>query len=221
MTQLKNAILVLKKVLIAGGAKLTEDSVWGPKTLKALEDRLAADAKIDAAPKVPPVQDTKTPIGNVTGINFDVHPWMDWMKKHEGGSEHDPIFNKFMSAFWKLSGLNYTTIEGASHAWCALTVNAALHESGYKGNGRADAVSFEKYGVACGFVKGAIIPMRHVGGSHHVTFFDHWADEKNKVAACLGGNQGDHLKISNFNLSGNSHGHDECVSGPRWPIKAV
>jgi hypothetical protein len=146
-------------------------------------------------------------------------PWMDWMKAHIGGNEHDKKFSDFMSNFWHLAGLGFTTISGATHAWCALTVNVALHESGYHGNGRADAKSFEKYGTPCEFKYGAIVPIRHVSGGHHVTFFDHWVDEKNKIASCLGGNQSDSLRLSNYNLSGNRNGHDECVSGPRWPIK--
>lgn len=208
---LQQALIGLQKALNAGGAGLVCDGVWGLKTKSALEKRLADDAKVRVSQGPPPKHSSTVPYADT--------PWMDWIKKLEGKSEHDSAFNKFMSKFWKMVGLSFKTIEGASHAWCALTVNAALVESGYKGNGSAAAASFESYGQECDYRYGAIIPMRHRDGSHHVTFFDHWVDEKNKIAACLGGNQGDMIKISNFNLSGNASGHDEC-KGPRWPVKA-
>lgn len=209
---LQQALIGLQKALNAGGAGLTVDGVWGPKTKGALDKRLADDAKLKKVEAPPPQTSHTVPDSNAT-------PWMDWMKKLEGKSEHDSQFNKFMSKFWKICGLSFKTIEGASHAWCALTVNAALTESGYKGNGSAAAASFESYGEPSDYRYGAIISMRHRDGSHHVTFFDHWVDEGNKIAACLGGNQGDMLKMSNFNLSGNESGHDECKA-PRWPVKA-
>lgn len=145
-------------------------------------------------------------------------PWMDWMKARDGWTEFD--HDHELSKYWPLVGLNYHTVIGAEHAWCALTVNAALHDTGYKPNHRADAVSFATYGTPSAWVYGAIIPIWHVGGGHHVTFFDHWVDQSKKLASCFGGNQGNALKHSIFNLSGNRNGHDECRSGPRWPIKA-
>lgn len=148
--------------------------------------------------------------------NIDKTPWMTWLKQREGWTEFD--HDKELSAYWKYSGLDYTTVIGASHAWCALTINAALHDTGYKGNNRANASSFRTYGTPCGWVFGAIISIRHKDGSNHVTTFHHWADEKNKIAACLGGNQSQAIRISTYNLSGNENGHDEVLTTPRWPI---
>lgn len=223
MSKLMTAIRVLQNVLNMGGAKIAEDGLWGPMTQAALTKRLANDAKVGSAPApvqptsvvVPGMPSVPTPASNqVSGT-----PWMDWMNKLVGKVETDLAFSKYMSQFWKLCGLDYTSIAGNAHAWCALTIEAAFNSCGIKGSGSAAAVSYEKWGFPCGWIYGAVIPMRHVGGGHHVTFFVKWADEANKIATCLGGNQGDALKLSNFNLSGNASGHDECVSGPRWPTK--
>lgn len=229
MNKLMEAIKIVQKALNLRGANLVLDGRWGPKTESALKKEVAADAKLDNVPSIPvspgapiPIPNVGTPVtpsnpSNVKGAT----PWMEWMKKYIGNSENDPTFDKFMSAFWKLCGLNYSTIKGVAHAWCALTIEAAFASCGIKGSGRADAVSYEHWGFPCGWIYGAVIPIRHVGGSHHVTFFVKWIDETNKIAQCLGGNQGDQLKLSNFNLSGNAKGHDECHSGPRWPVQVV
>lgn len=182
---------------------LLEDGEVGPKTAGRIQH--AIDAKNGDLPVSTPVPSGST-------------PWMDWLKERDGWTEFD--HDRQLSAYWPLCGLDYTTVIGASHAWCALTVNASLHDTGFKGNGRADAVSFEKYGSACGWVYGAIVPIRHADGSHHVTYFDHWVDEAGKIAACRGGNQSNAIRLSTYNLSGNVHGHDECHSGPRWPVKS-
>lgn len=227
MTKLQTAIRVLQNVLNMGGAKIAEDGLWGPKTLAAINKRTADDLKVGTAQTVPPPVSTPTPVPSTVGAptgsskaaNTVGTPWMNWMNKYLGNTENDPSFDKFMSQFWKLCGLSYTTIKGVAHAWCALTVEAAFNSCGIKGSGSAAAVSYEKWGFPCPWQYGAVVPIRHRDGSHHVTFFVKWADETNKIATCLGGNQGDALKLSNFNLSGNASGHDECVSGPRWPVK--
>lgn len=150
----------------------------------------------------------------------DPAPWMSWMKKYEGKSEWD--LDKEFGRRWALAGLpHYSSIIGSRNAWCALTINLALHDSGYVGNKRPDAASFRTFGEKCEYKFGAIIPIRHASGANHVTFFHHWIDENAKIAACLGGNQDNKLQISTYNLSGNKKGHDECVGGPRWPVRKL
>lgn len=160
------------------------------------------------APKPDPVPDPVTQT-----------PWVDWFKARDGWTEFD--HDKELSKGWKYCGLDYTTVQGSDHAWCAMALNTALIENGYKGTGSAAAASFAKYGVPCGFVRGAIIPILHAGGGHHVTTFDHWVDETQRLAALRGANQSNAVRVSVYNLSGNSHGHDEVMNSPRWPVKSV
>lgn len=167
-----------------------------------------------------PMPDESKPQG---GLDMSVEsetPWMNWMLSREGWKESDPTQNRELAKGWHYVGLNFKDISGRSHAWCAMVMNSALIETGFKGNGSAAAVSFETYGTPCEYKYGAIIPIRHKDGSHHVTFFNRWIDKNAKIAECLGGNQSDALRRSAYNMSGNKNGHDECVSGPRWPIKA-
>lgn len=145
-------------------------------------------------------------------------PWMDWMSARLGWNETKN--DKALAKYWKYTtytaGIKDQTVRGKKYAWCAMTINAALFESGYKGNRSAAAKSFINFGLECKPKLGAIIVMRHVGGGHHVTFFKSWFDEKKKIAYCLGGNQGNSLKVSMYDLSGNKKGHDEIVAC-RWP----
>lgn len=154
-----------------------------------------------------------------TPINKNETPWMDWMRKREGWSETKN--DKELSVFWKYTNVpEYKTVVGSDHAWCSMLANAALIESGFKGTHDAAAVSWRNYGTPCGFIFGSILPITHTSGGHHVTFFHHWVDEKNRVAACFGGNQKDALILETYDLSGNRNGHDEVIPCPRWPVKA-
>jgi uncharacterized protein (TIGR02594 family) len=145
-------------------------------------------------------------------------PWMDWMHKHLGWNEANN--DKQLAEFWKYTtytaGQKAHTVRGRAFAWCAMTVNAALFESGYVGNRNPAAISFASYGTHCEPKYGAIIVIEHPSGSHHVTFFNKWVDESKKICECLGGNQSDSIKISLYNLSG--QGHDKMVAC-RWPHK--
>lgn len=144
-------------------------------------------------------------------------PWMDFMIARDGWTEFD--HDKELSQYWHFSGLDYTTVIGAEHAWCIMIGNAAYETNGYKGSGRADAASGVHIGTDCGFIYGAGLPIRHKDGSHHWSFFDHWVDEGARIAALRGGNQGNAINVSHYNLSGNAKGHDEVVGKPRWPVK--
>lgn len=118
---------------------------------------------------------------------------------------------------WALVGLDYKSVIGADHAWCALAIEIALKSCGLEGSNSAAAISYANWGEACDFRCGAVLPLRHPSGGHHVCVFMYWVDESNKLAACLGGNQNNAYNISVFNLSGNHLGHDEVINGPRWP----
>lgn len=167
------------------------------------------------APKAP----APTSRGHHPAIIRGVCPWVDWFDDRYGWSESNAKQNSLLSKGWKYVKLAYNTITGASHAWCAMSANSALIETGYIGTDSAAAVSFRKLGNPCQYVYGAFLPITHQGGGHHITIFLGWKDELAKIAYCLGGNQHDRIDVSEYNLSGNSRGHDAVVPGPRWPFK--
>lgn len=147
----------------------------------------------------------------------DQTPWMTWLISHTGekevsGSKANPFIVKTF---------DHTTYDTNSDEtpWCAAGLCAALEESGYKSTKSAAASSYRTYGTPCEYKYGAILSIRHANGSNHVTCFEKWVDEKNKIAACRGCNQGNSIRVSNYDLSGNKKGHDEVVTSPRWPIK--
>ena len=98
--------------------------------------------------------------------------------------------------------------------WCAAFICWCLAKTGFGNPATAAAVGFKDYGVKSDYKRGAIIVMRHPSGQHHVTMFDSWSDEKNKLAKCLGGNQANSVKYSIYDFS------KEKVLGVRWPVVA-
>lgn len=101
-----------------------------------------------------------------------------------------------------------------NEAWCAAAQNWALGTTGFKRTNSAAAKSFATYGTPCEFKKGAIITIQHPAGNHHVTQFSHWVNEDKKIASCLGGNQSNSMRYSNYDFN------KEKVLGCRWPVKA-
>lgn len=161
---------------------------------------------VDQTPVVPPVS-----------TDTSETPWMEWMQRRLGWTEFD--HDKELSQYWALSGIpEYDTVIGSEHAWCALTINAALNSGGYQGTGSAAAASFAEYGTKCEYKFGAILAIRHASGGHHVTCFVRWEDKDRMRAVCRGGNQNNSINETVFTLSGNSQGHDEVMTTPRWPV---
>lgn len=152
-------------------------------------------------------------------IILGICPWVDWFAQRYGWKESNPAQNKLLSKGWKYVKLAFTTITGSSHAWCAMSANSALIETGYLSTGSAAAVSFRKLGNPCQYVYGAFLPITHKSGQHHITIFLGWKDDLKRIAYCLGGNQADSITVSEYNLSGNASGHDEAIPGPRWPLR--
>lgn len=148
---------------------------------------------------------------------LSIASWIAAGIKHLGFTEfsHD----KFLSKDWKYTtdckGLTSTI--GTSNAWCAAWVGGRLEETGHTSAKTGRAAGYRNWADPCGYIFGAILPLRHVGNNSHVTFFLWWIDEKNKIAACLGGNQSNGVRITAINISGNAKGHDEVVPSPRWP----
>lgn len=152
-------------------------------------------------------------------------PWYDWFVQRKGWNEKNDANDKELSKGWKIVGLNYTNIDGASHAWCGMSLATALHNNGYKiPHGAAGAAHWDGYGTLIdwkkdGIPKGAIVRIEHAKGGAHVTtaYRDHKPGED--ILDALGGNQGDSIKVSRFDVSGNKHGHDE-IKWVCWPVRA-
>lgn len=144
---------------------------------------------------------------------------MDWLSQREGWNEAKN--NAELSIYWKYTNCKqFTDVRGREHAWCAMTANAALIESGFEGTHDAAAFSFSDYGDECSLQYGAIIILQHPNGSHHVTFFTRWLDKEHNLIELFGGNQSDSIKKSIFNVSGNANGHDEIIA-IRWPKRSI
>lgn len=125
-------------------------------------------------------------------------PWMQWMRARMGWSEmtHD----KALAAYWKYTNHDSNTVVGSDNAWCAMIMNAALIESGFKGTHKANAASFVDFGRKSPMVPGCGVVIKHLGGQrigrYHVTFCDLIMDADWFTG--LGGNQSDQIKDSNF-----------------------
>ncbi len=150
------------------------------------------------SPAQPPVEN-HSPVASKSET-----PWMDWLNARKGWSEstHD----RELSVGWRYTSVpSYKTIVGADHAWCKMTVNFAMHETGYKYNQSAAAVKGLLMGTPCEKKYGAIKIIEHSNGRHHITFVDHEGD--------LGGNQRNKICVNPIDPT-------DKVLGYRWPEKA-
>jgi uncharacterized protein (TIGR02594 family) len=92
-------------------------------------------------------------------------------------------------------------------AWCSAFLNRCFKEAGIKGTGSAAASSWETWGIELAEPQhGCVVVL-----PHHVTQFDTFMG--NGLIRCLGGNQGDSVKYSNYKMS-------EVISY-RWPKEGV
>lgn len=138
-------------------------------------------------------------------------PWFKALESQLGMKETlpDGSVNPMVTTMFTYT--SYKTKE--NKPWCAAAQNWALATTGYKRTNSAAALSFATYGTPCEFKKGAIVVIQHPAGNHHVTQFSHWVDKDKQIASCLGGNQGNKMKYSDYDFK------KEKVIGCRWPIK--
>lgn len=81
--------------------------------------------------------------------------------------------------------------------WCSAFVNWVVEKAGVPGTNRADAVSWMNWGEPTRDPrKGSIVVFKWANGGHHVGFVDNF-DKPGKVSV-LGGNQGNTVKISDY-----------------------
>lgn len=200
---LSDIIKELQAYLNDQGAKLTVDGQWGPYTLAALTKELEGNVGVPSDSKL---------------------PWRDWFLARKGWTEFD--HDAELSKGWPLVGLpQYKTVIGVSHAWCGMSLATALNANGFKiPKGAAGATNWDKYGTAIdwrikGIPQGAVVRLKHVGGGAHVTTADRDHAVGETILDALGGNQGDSIKVSRFDVSGNLHGHDQ-IMWVGWPVKS-
>ncbi len=169
---------------------LKDDGIYGPITDRVMIHKLG---EVPQTQTPSPVSDSET-------------PWMDWMERSIGQKEiPGNAANPFIVDVFR-----YTSLKNTKYAltdetpWCAACVNAALVKNGYQGTNSAAVYSFNKYGTELKTPKyGAIIVL-----GYHVTFFKELGPHG--YYSCLGGNQADKVKVSNFPI------HD--VQTIRWPV---
>lgn len=148
--------------------------------------------------------------------------WYDLALKYLGKTEFDKEFDKFLSGFWKIVGLNgYKTIVGSKYAWCGLFVAVMLYLSGYQyAKNGAGAKNWSVFGTNIefktkGIPHGAIVRLNHgfdcsSSKGNHVGFAcgsykpsDFFVNGKLKAGATitlLGGNQGNTVKYSEYDM---------------------
>jgi uncharacterized protein (TIGR02594 family) len=138
-------------------------------------------------------------------------PWFDHALTVEGMNEiKDGKVNPLVTEMFSYT--SYKTKR--NEPWCAAFICWCLGKTGFANPATAAAKGFSNYGVSSDYKRGAIIVMRHPSGQHHVTFFDSWIDEKNKLAKCYGGNQANSAKYSTYDFK------SEKILGVRWPVVA-
>lgn len=100
----------------------------------------------------------------------------------------------------------HTTLKASSDevAWCSAFANFVVDTAKFVGTHSAAARSWLNWGIKLDApIKGCIVVMdRHDvnnPNAAHVTFFSHFVDAG--TVACLGGNQSDQVKVSNFPIA--------------------
>lgn len=209
----KDLIRKLQTAMKLEGSEILVDGEFGPQTEREAE-------KFDIVVTVVRKPEAKSKEHGA--------PWLDEAKKHQGKSENDPQFNKFMSSKWSLVGLNLGTISKNWAAWCGLFVAVSLAGVGYQyqKNG-AGARNWDKFGQAIewkkdGVPRGAIVRINHKAdcssaSNNHVTIANGSctaADILKKGASFngFGGNQGNTAKVSAFPAS--------HICAVRWPSES-
>lgn len=190
-----------------------------PKWLQAIINFFKSMPKTPAQPSAPvkPAQPSQPSSGKLKNTK-----WYSWILQFLGKTEFDKEFDKFLSGFWKIVGLNgYKTIVGSKYAWCGLIVAAALYSTGYQwAKNGAGAKNWSVFGTKIDFkTKGiphtAIVRLNHgfdcsSSKGNHVGFAcgnykpsDFFKDGKLKAGATitlLGGNQGHTVKYSDYDM---------------------
>jgi len=205
---------------------LTVDGVAGPDTWRALEKRLGrkqvpspvskafnnapwmaiamrAVGGVTVATEGPPTgirTNIATPVGH-SDSEAGGAPWIDLAMRELGQEEiPGPVANPRILEYHATTTLRSRSDETP---WCSSFVNWCMQQAGLSGTKSAAAISWMHWGKPCTAIPGAItiISNRRAAGSnltasgYHVGFL---IEEVTSHVRLLGGNQGNHVKVSNF-----------------------
>ncbi|WP_419897448.1 NlpC/P60 family protein [Roseomonas sp. USHLN139] len=197
---------------------LAVDGIIGPKTRAALRAYQSAQSSIPGHAAEPRGMAVANPAPQHAAAAADdgSAPWMAIAEDELGvteipGRRHNPRIIEYHMT----TGLQAQSDEVA---WCASFVNWVMRQAGYSGTNSAAAKSWKGYGSACGPRYGAITVLRRRRSGHdaatgsssgyHVGFMTQQSAGR---ITLLGGNQGNMVKLSNFNLAS----YD--IEAQRWP----
>lgn len=190
----------------------------GEQTIALLGLKVLGSSPVkDPEPVVVPPGPTGS---KATAENFFNAVWVKVGIPLLGMYEWEKRLSDILVPWWKKVYLSFSSLVGRNNAWCSLVMDYLIVKAGYKGTSNAMALSWRTWGKSCPYWFGAVLGLRHASGGGHVTIFLYWIDKSRKIAACMGGNQGDEFNVSAYNLSGNAAGFEEVVGGPRWPFGA-
>ena len=211
------AVVNLQKNLRQLGiVPLDIDGTFGPQTFSAVETFQSAHSLpitgvVDALTQANIIKALCSQVTDPPDLGV---PWLTWMRAHIGELEEtgSPATDFDDEVFHHTS---YGLLDGVMEPGCAATACAALEETLFKSPHSAAAESFRNFGIACPLKPGAIVGFNWKGqkGVHcdHVTFCDHIIDASH--VACLGGNQGHHVKVSIFSIAN--------IDFIRWPVEKI
>lgn len=134
-------------------------------------------------------------------------PWLTWAESKIG--QHETARTGKSNQFI-LDCFKHTTYHAVSDStpWCSAFVCRGLEETGFKSTHSAWAFSYNDYGTKSDLKPGALVVLKWPNGGGHVTIVK---SVGKGVIACVGGNQGDSVKVSVFSTA-----HVHAV---RWPVK--
>lgn len=194
------------------GYFLKADGDFGSKTLAAVKafqtnNTLKADGIV--GPITQGVIDVKlkalgTGIPAPAPVSPDDQAWMIWLERNKGQKEiAGSKANQFIVDTFQYTSLkNHKLALSDETAWCAALANAALRKNGMKGTNSAAAKSFDKYGEEATLDRGMVVTTKNPKtGQRHVTFCAKKPKAGDKTFIGLGGNQGNALKESTYQIA--------------------
>ena len=130
------------------------------------------------------------------------------VKEIEGSEHNSRILEYHLSTFGSIDVTDELP-------WCASFVNWCIEKAGFKGTKTKKVVDWIGWGKELNFDErkpGAIVIFKFRGGGNHVAFLKNLEIKdftSGKRVTCLGGNQGDQVKESNYLI--------EDIITIRWP----